>query len=137
VAVRVVHEFDNIETIKRAIEIGSGVALLPKPTVAREVSSGALATAELSDADLVRPLGIVHKRSRQLTTAVQKFIELLQRGETAVAAGTGAAVPQGDRRSNGQKTNGQKANGATVHTRTGGRSTLLAAPRRRRKSKRV
>src|SRR5262245_19201400 len=131
VAVKVVHEFDNIETIKRAIEIGSGVALLPRPTVAREVASGSLATVELSDVNLVRPLGIVHKRSRQLTTAVQKFIELLQRGETA-AGGDPAAAPRNNQRSNGQKTNG------SVHTRAGGRSpALLAAPRRRRKSQRI
>src|SRR5205823_2279900 len=77
VAVRVVHEFDNIETIKRAIEIGSGVALLPGPTVWPETSNGRLAAVEVSDSDLVRPLGIVHKRNKQLTTAVQKFIELL------------------------------------------------------------
>ena len=35
-------EFDNIETIKRAIEIGAGVSLLPEPTVAREIASGTL-----------------------------------------------------------------------------------------------
>jgi DNA-binding transcriptional LysR family regulator len=78
VAVQIVHEFDNIETIKRAIEIGSGVALLPKPTVWQEISSGTLAAVDVSDAgDLVRPLGIVHRRNKQLTTAVHKFIELL------------------------------------------------------------
>lgn len=78
VAVEVKHEFDNIETIKRAIEIGSGVALLPEPTVWQEISSGALSAVELADVRLVRPLGIVHRRNKQLTTAVQKFIELLQ-----------------------------------------------------------
>jgi DNA-binding transcriptional LysR family regulator len=79
IAVDVVHEFDNIETIKRAIEIGSGVALLPRPTVRQELASGTLAAVEVSDVELVRPLGIVHRRNRQLTTAVQKVIELLQR----------------------------------------------------------
>lgn len=78
VTVDVVHEFDNIETIKRAIEIGSGVALLPRPTVWQEISSGVLSAVDVSDVKLVRPLGIVHKRNKQLTTAVQKFIELLQ-----------------------------------------------------------
>ena len=33
-------EFDNIETIKRAIEIGAGVSLLPEPTFAREIAIG-------------------------------------------------------------------------------------------------
>src|SRR5438445_7177488 len=83
VPVHVVHEFDNIETIKRAIEIGSGVALLPKPAVWQEISSGTLAAIELSDVNLVRPLGIVHRRNRQLTTAVRRFIELLQQDDAA------------------------------------------------------
>jgi DNA-binding transcriptional LysR family regulator len=133
VAVQVVHEFDNIETMKRAIEIGSGVALLPKPTVGREIASGTLAAVELSDVDLVRPLGIVHKRNKQLTTAVRKFIELLRLGEMAVGARAAAAVPR-----NGERANGQKANGDRMHLRTGARGTaLLAPPRRRRKGKRI
>src|SRR5262249_8697604 len=49
VAVQIVHEFDNIETIKRAIEIGSGVAILPRPTVGPEVAAGRLAAIEISD----------------------------------------------------------------------------------------
>jgi DNA-binding transcriptional LysR family regulator len=133
VAVQMVHEFDNIETIKRAIEIGSGVALLPMPTVGREVSSGTLAAVELSDVDLVRPLGIVHKRNKQLTTAVQKFVALLRLGETAVAAGAGAAIPRSSEGANGQKTNGRKAD-ARAAARA---SAVMAPPRRRRNSKRI
>jgi len=34
VTVRTVMEFDNVETIKRSVEVGSGVAILPEPTVA-------------------------------------------------------------------------------------------------------
>ena len=56
VAVRVALEFDNIETIKRAIEIGAGVSLLPEPTIAREVESGSLVQIPLDSAALVRPL---------------------------------------------------------------------------------
>jgi DNA-binding transcriptional LysR family regulator len=36
VNVRTVMEFDNIETIKQALEIGAGVSILPEPTVRRE-----------------------------------------------------------------------------------------------------
>ena len=36
-AVKVVMEFDNIENIKQAVAIGAGVALLPEPTLRREV----------------------------------------------------------------------------------------------------
>ena len=40
VNVEVVLEFDNIENIKRAVEIPAGVSVLPEPSLAREVRSG-------------------------------------------------------------------------------------------------
>lgn len=77
--VNVVMEFDNIETIKRAIEIDAGVGLLPEPTVAREVHSGTLCAVPLDTDELVRPLGIIHRRGKELNTAAHRFIELLER----------------------------------------------------------
>ena len=74
----VVMEFDNIETIKRAIEIDAGVALLPEPTVLREVAAGTLASVRISDEELVRPLGIIHARGKPLAPTVRRFIELLR-----------------------------------------------------------
>ncbi len=62
---RVALEFDNIETIKRAIEIGAGVSLLPEPTIAREIESGSLVQIPLEGVALVRPLGIIHRRDRE------------------------------------------------------------------------
>lgn len=78
-AVDVVMEFDNIETIKRAIEIDAGVGLLPEPTVMREVHSGTLCAVPLDTDELVRPLGIIHRRGKELNTAAHRFIELLER----------------------------------------------------------
>ncbi len=84
VSVHVVHEFDNIENIKRAVEIGSGIALLPEPAIRRECNSGSLWPVELAldqtppeRAIWTRPLGIVHKRHKTLSTAASKFVELL------------------------------------------------------------
>lgn len=78
VEVRVVMEFDNIETIKRAIEIGTGVGLLPLPTVAREVEVGTLVAIPLSGGELVRPLGIICRRGKELNSTAKRFIEVLQ-----------------------------------------------------------
>lgn len=77
VAVDVVHEFDNIENIKRAVEVGSGIALLPIPTVRRELEIGSLKALHLDDVRWVRPLAIVHRKHKELTTAVKRFLELL------------------------------------------------------------
>lgn len=79
VEVQVVMEFDNIETIKRAIEIDAGVGLLPAPTVAREVEAGSLVAVPLATEELVRPVGIIHRRGKDLSSTAQRFIELLQR----------------------------------------------------------
>lgn len=81
VEIQVGLEFDNIETIKRAIEIGAGVSVLPQPTVTREMASGTLAAIPLAGQQLVRPLGFINRRDRQLNTTAQRFIELLKRGQ--------------------------------------------------------
>ena len=76
----VVMEFDNIETIKRAIEINAGVGILPQPTVAREVAAGSLCAVPLQGVELVRPIGIIVRRNRELGPTAQLFIELLKQG---------------------------------------------------------
>ena len=78
VAVKIALEFDNIETIKRAVEIGSGVSLLPEPTIERELSTGTLVKVQLSGRPLVRPLGIIHRRDRELGDTARRFVQLLQ-----------------------------------------------------------
>ena len=71
-------EFDNIETMKRAIEINEGISLLPEPTVAKEIAAGILVKVLLEGEPQTRPLGIVHRRDRPLRELARKFIELLR-----------------------------------------------------------
>ncbi len=87
--VNVVMEFDNIETIKRAVEIDAGVSLLPKPTVMREVETGTLAAVPILTHELVRPLGIIHRRGKDLGVTVRRFVELL-RGENHSVVANGS-----------------------------------------------
>ena len=86
VRVRIALEFDNIETIKRAIEIGAGISLLPQPTIARELESGTLVQVPLEGVSLARPLGIIHRRDRKLNETAQQFIRLLQAQAELVVA---------------------------------------------------
>jgi DNA-binding transcriptional LysR family regulator len=71
-------EFDNIETIKQAIEIGVGISILPEPTVRNEVQAGTLAMVPLAITDLQRPLGIIHRHRKMFNPTIIKFIELLK-----------------------------------------------------------
>ncbi len=79
VPVNIVYEFDNVENVKRAVEVNHGVSLLPIPTVARETEMGTLAVVRLEEVEWKRPLGIIFKRQRSLSMAASKFVELLQR----------------------------------------------------------
>jgi DNA-binding transcriptional LysR family regulator len=78
VRVNVVMEFDNIETIKQAITIGSGVSLLPRHTVIKEAGLRTLAVVPLTVGDLMRPVGIIHRRQKRLTPTVSRFVDLLR-----------------------------------------------------------
>jgi DNA-binding transcriptional LysR family regulator len=72
-----VMEFDNIETVKRAVEIDAGVAMVPSATVQQEIKQGTLVQVKFKGASFTRPLAILHRKGRVLTPAMKKFIEML------------------------------------------------------------
>jgi DNA-binding transcriptional LysR family regulator len=72
-----VMEFDNIETVKRAVEIDAGVAVVPLATVLQEVKQGTLSAVHFKGREFTRPLAILHRKGRVLTPAMKKFIETL------------------------------------------------------------
>ncbi len=78
VEVNVVMEFDNIENIKRAVELGGGVTILPEPIVTGMAARQTLVTLPLAQLQLSRPIAIIHRRRRPLTPAVSKFVDLLK-----------------------------------------------------------
>jgi DNA-binding transcriptional LysR family regulator len=87
VRVNIVMEFDNIETIKQAIIIAAGVSILPRHAVQKEVGVRTLTMVPLAMPELVRPVGIIHRKQKPLTPAASRFVELLK------ASGPGAAAP--------------------------------------------
>ena len=78
VAVDTVMEFDNIETLKSAVQVNAYAALLPEPTVEREISAGALVAIPLQGIDLNRPLGIIQRRGSEFGKTAQRFLQLLK-----------------------------------------------------------
>jgi DNA-binding transcriptional LysR family regulator len=73
-----VMEFDNIETVKRAVEIDSGVSIVPQGTVSQEVSNQTLASVQLEGGEYFRPLGLIYKKNKVLSPAIKQFIGLLK-----------------------------------------------------------
>ncbi|HEX8709104.1 MAG TPA: LysR family transcriptional regulator [Pyrinomonadaceae bacterium] len=72
-----VAEFDNIETIKRAVEVGFGAAIVPRASILDEQKSGQLAVVALAEPEWTRTIGIIHRSDRTPGQAARKFIELL------------------------------------------------------------
>jgi DNA-binding transcriptional LysR family regulator len=77
VKVQVVMRFDNIQSMKEALRMGSAVSILPAPMLESDVAEGRLKTISLS-APLFRPLGIIHRRRRSFQRAAQVFLDLLR-----------------------------------------------------------
>ena len=78
VVVQHVMEFDNIETVKRAVEIDAGVAIVPEGTIIQEVSKQTLAAVRIEDADLYRPLAALYKKNKVLSPAMKQFLAMLK-----------------------------------------------------------
>jgi DNA-binding transcriptional LysR family regulator len=78
VTVRRVAEFDNIETIKRAVEVGFGLGIVPRPSIVDEQKSGQLAVVQLAEPEWARTVGVIYRTDRTLGIAARKFIELLK-----------------------------------------------------------
>lgn len=78
VEVQHVMEVDNIETVKRAVEIELGISIIPQSTVSQEVRNGTLAQIELDGADFARPVSAIIKKSKVLSPAMKQFISILK-----------------------------------------------------------
>jgi len=78
VQVHHVMEFDNIETVKRAVEIDAGVAIVPQGTVLQETSKGTLAQDTLDDGEYFRPLAAIYKKNKVLSPAMKEFLTTLK-----------------------------------------------------------
>lgn len=78
VSVNKAAEFDNIETIKRAVEVGFGMAIVPHPSVIDEERNGQLAVIQLKEKTWQRPVGVIFRNDRELSLAAKKFVNLLE-----------------------------------------------------------
>ena len=78
VSVQKVAEFDNIETIKRAVEVGFGIAIVPYPSVVDEEGNGQLSVIKFNEKEWSRPVAVVHRGDRDLSLAAKKFVDLLR-----------------------------------------------------------
>jgi LysR family transcriptional regulator, transcriptional activator of the cysJI operon len=77
VEVNLAMHFDNIHTIKEAVVLGTGISILPARTMQAEIAQGRMVAVKLHAPDLVRPVGLIHRKRKKLNRAAQAFVELL------------------------------------------------------------
>jgi DNA-binding transcriptional LysR family regulator len=78
VDVKHVMEFDNVETVKRAVEIDAGISIVPLGTVTQEVAKLTLAAVEIEDGEFFRPLAAIYKKNKVLSPAIKQFLAILK-----------------------------------------------------------
>lgn len=74
-------ELPSLEAIKRLVERGTGIALVPKLTAVSEIESGHLAALNVKELKLDRKLNIIYRRNSELSHAAQAFLKLAKNSE--------------------------------------------------------
>jgi DNA-binding transcriptional LysR family regulator len=59
-------EFDNVDSVKHALELNGAVAFLPRPAIVEELESGTLVSLTCDWLTLQRPLGVIQRRDTSL-----------------------------------------------------------------------
>ena len=71
-------ELPSLEAIKRFVEMGNGVALVPGLTVRTELRSGALVRVRVRELQLERRLRLVYRRQASLSHAAVSFLKVVE-----------------------------------------------------------
>ena len=78
VEVKHVMEFDNVETVKRAVEIDAGISIVPQGTVLQEIAKQTLTAITIEDGEFYRPLAAIYKKNKVLSPAMKQFLSILK-----------------------------------------------------------
>ena len=88
IVVTIVMQFDNIQSIKEAVALGSGISILPERTMQAEVEQKRLVSMPLHAPELVRPTAIIHRRKKRFTQVGREFLALVNASHLPEARGT-------------------------------------------------
>src|SRR5215213_3700298 len=69
-------ELPSLEAIKRLVERGVGIALVPRLTAESEIASGRVRAVQVSELKLERQLNIIYRRNSDLSHAAKAFLRL-------------------------------------------------------------
>ncbi len=79
VTMRIVVELDNIDSVKHAVVVNSGLGFLPELTVQQELAAGSLQLLRCPDFTLTRPIGYLQRRDKPMSRVARELAEFLAR----------------------------------------------------------
>ena len=97
ISVNVKMEFDNADSMIRAIQANRGIGIVPEAAVRRETANGSLRVVACRELRITRPLGIIFRRAGRLSRAASEFGSLLlgrpiETGKRIKSSGGKAAI---------------------------------------------
>ena len=75
VKVNIVHEYDNVETLKSSLELGECISILPENTIQQELKNMELVSIPIKEGPFFRNTGIITRKDRQLSQAIHTVIK--------------------------------------------------------------
>tara|TARA_B100001079_G_scaffold7362_1_gene6206 strand:- start:71 stop:961 length:891 start_codon:yes stop_codon:yes gene_type:complete len=75
VKVNIVHEYDNVETLKSSLELGECISILPENTIQQELNNMELVSIPIKEGPFFRNTGIITRKDRQLSQAIHTVIK--------------------------------------------------------------
>lgn len=90
VSPRIVSETNDPQLVKSLIEIGLGIALIPRWAVAREVAAGRLLVLTLGSHRLVRDVNMIYLKRH--TSSVRTFTAFCRQFKSSIGTGAATAV---------------------------------------------
>ncbi len=74
VKVRVTHVFDNLESVKQAVESGLGISMVPRGIIQKEIQTKTLKELEINEGPFQYPIGILVRKNEKPSPCVEAFI---------------------------------------------------------------
>jgi len=74
-----VYEFNEVEMVKRMVEMNEGIAILPESTVQSEIAGQQLVALLFENGGHTEPLAVIYRKQRKLTPAMTNFIKALKK----------------------------------------------------------
>ena len=84
IEIRMAMEFDNIETVKRAVEIDAGISIVPSTTIENEIAKKSLVAIPIHGIQIARPLALIFKRNKVLSPAMREFMAVLKTSQPII-----------------------------------------------------